>query len=238
VTHFDTAMVLAAGFGKRMRPLTETKPKPLIELAGKPLIDWTMERLRAGGVRRFVVNSHYLGEQIEFYFENSSAVSLSPESEILDTGGGVLNALPFLGFDPFIVANADTFWTDGAAPAAERLAEYYDPLEMDVLLLLHPVERAGGDYTGNGDFHLGEDGRLRRRAGDQPAPFLFAGVSVLRPDLFDGMTVAPFSLNRIFDAAAEKGRLFGLVHDGDWYHVGTPEALEETTEIIEKKDAP
>ncbi len=232
MTAIDTAMILAAGFGKRMRPLTDTVPKPLVRLSGKPLIDWTMDRMRAGGITRFVVNSHYLGDQIEAHFRNDPAVTLSPEAEILDTGGGVLNALQFLGDAPFAVANADTFWTDGAQPAVRRLARRYAASDMDVLLLLHPVERAGGDYDGIGDFHMDEDGRLLRRDGDVPAPYLFAGLSVLRPGLFDGMTVEPFSLNRIFDAAAARGRLFGIVHDDDWFHVGTPQALTETEQVL------
>lgn len=229
----DTAMILAAGFGKRMRPLTETVPKPLIRLCGVPLIDWTMARLRGGGVTRFVVNSHYLGDQIAAHFEGAADVTLSPEDTILDTGGGVAKALPHLGSGPFFVANADTVWLDGPRPATARMAEAFDPERMDALLLLHPVATAGGDYTGAGDFTLDPMGRAARRIELAVAPYLFAGLSVLTPGLFEDAPDGAFSLNRVFDKAESAGRLYGLVHDGEWYHVGTPEALHETEEVID-----
>ena len=233
MTDIDTAMVLAAGFGKRMRPLTETMPKPLVPLCGKPLIDWTFERLRAVKLTRFVVNSHYLGDQIAAHFHDALDVTLSPEADILDTGGGVANALPLLGKKPFFVANADTVWLDGPKPAAARMRDAFDPEAMDALLLLHPVATAGGDYRGVGDFFLDPTGHARRRAEQQVAPYLFAGLSILTPDLFDGAPEGAFSLVRLFEKAAASNRLFGLVHDGEWYHVGTPEALEETQTVIE-----
>lgn len=229
---YGTAMVLAAGFGKRMRPLTDNKPKPLVPLCGTPLIDWTMARLRAGGVSRFVVNSHYLGDQIAAHFRADKDVTLSPEPEILETGGGVRKALPLLGDAPFFVANADIVWLDGTIPATRRMADTFDPARMDVLLLLHPVAQAGGDYSGVGDFHMDPEGRVTRRGENRVAPFLFAGLSILTPALFEDTPEGAFSLNRIFDAAAARDRLYGLVHDGEWYHVGTPDALRETEEII------
>lgn len=229
----DTAMVLAAGFGTRMRPLTDSTPKPLVPLCGKPLIDWTFDRLRAGQVRRFVVNSHYLPDQIENHFQTKTDVTLSHEAEILETGGGVKKALPLLGASPFFVANADIVWLDGIQPAVNRMRDAFDPDRMDVLLLLHPVATAGGDYAGPGDFHLDPSGIATRRAEQELAPFLFAGLSVLTPDLFDGTPDGPFSLNQIFNKASEAGRLFGIVHDGEWYHVGTPSALAETETVIE-----
>lgn len=234
MNRIETAMVLAAGFGSRMRPLTETTPKPLIPLCGAPLIDWTMARLRAGGVTRFVVNAHYLGDQIEAHFKDAPDVTLSPEVEILDTGGGVAKALPLLGADPFLVANADTVWLDGTGSAVARLAAAFDPDVMDALLLLHPTVAAGGDYDGIGDFTVDDEGRATRRAEGRIAPFLFAGVSVLTPGLFKDAPSGAFSLNRLFNEAQGRGRLFGLVHDGEWYHVGTPGALEETQRIIER----
>lgn len=229
----DTAMVLAAGFGTRMRPLTETMPKPLVPLCGKPLIDWTFDRLRAGHVRRFVVNSHYLPQQIQDHFDSATDVALSHEVDILETGGGVKQALPLLGADPFFVANADIVWLDGVRPAVDRMRDGFDPARMDVLLLLHPVATAGGDYSGPGDFHLDPLGRATRRAEQELAPYLFAGLSVLTPSLFEETPDGPFSLNRIFNKAAAADRLFGLVHDGEWYHVGTPAALAETQAVIE-----
>lgn len=233
-TDIRTAMVLAAGFGKRMRPLTETLPKPLIPLCGTPLIDWTMARLRAAGVGRFVVNSHYLADRIAAHFDGAGDVTLSHESEILETGGGVRNALRLLGDQPFFVANADTVWLDGPIPAAARMAASYDPGRMDALLLLHPVATAGGDYAGPGDYALDSLGRAERRRENVVAPFLFAGLSILTPSLFEGMPDGAFSLNRVFDAAEAAGRLFALVHDGEWYHVGTPSALEETEAVIDR----
>lgn len=233
MTEIDTAMVLAAGFGKRMRPLTETTPKPLVRLCGKPLIDWTFERLRSAGLTRFVVNSHYLGDQIAAHFKTSEDVILSPEAEILDTGGGVANALPLLGDKPFMVANADTVWLDGPRPAAERMRAAFDPDRMDALLLLHPIATAGGDYAGPGDFHLDPTGLARRRVEHEVAPYLFAGLSVLTPTLFADAPDGAFSLVALFDKAAAAGRLHALVHDGEWYHVGTPEALAETQTVIE-----
>jgi MurNAc alpha-1-phosphate uridylyltransferase len=234
MAEIDTAMVLAAGFGKRMRPLTETVPKPLIPLCGTPLIDWTMARLRAAGVGHFVVNSHYLADRIEAHFAGAPDVTLSYEPEILDTGGGVRNALPLLGEGPFFAANADTVWLDGPVPAARRMAAAFDPARMDALLLLHPVATAGGDYAGPGDYALDPLGRAERRREHSVAPHLFAGLSVLTPALFDGAPAGAFSLNRVFDAAERAGRLHALVHDGEWYHVGTPAALEETESVIER----
>jgi MurNAc alpha-1-phosphate uridylyltransferase len=227
-----TAMVLAAGFGKRMRPLTETRPKPLVELCGSPLIDWTMARLRAGGLSRFVVNSHYLGDQIAAHFMDQPDVSLSPEEQILETGGGVKKALPILGSAPFITANADIVWLDGPRPAVGRMIEAFDPDVMDVLLLLHPVTTAAGDYTGAGDYTLDQMGLATRRTEQSVAPYLYAGVSVMQPTLFNDAPDGSFSLNWIFDKAEQAGRLYALVHDGEWYHIGTPQALRETEWVI------
>lgn len=231
----DAGMLLAAGFGKRMRPLTDARPKPLIEVCGKPLLDWAAERLRAGGVTRLVVNAHYLAEQIEAHVADQPDVVVSPEPEILETGGGVKQALALLtdgrGAAPFFVVNADALWLDGQRPAVERLAEAWDDQAMDALLLLHPTV-AVDDYSGPGDYHLDPDGRARRRGEGEIAPFLFAGVQILSPRLFAGAPDGAFSLNRLYDRAQTDGRLAALVHDGEWYHVGTPDALAATEEII------
>ncbi|MAO92683.1 MAG: mannose-1-phosphate guanylyltransferase [Rhodospirillaceae bacterium] len=227
-----TAMILAAGFGKRMRPLTETRPKPLVELCGSPLIDWTMARLRAGGLTRFVVNSHYLGDQIAAHFKDQPDVTLSPEEVILETGGGVKKALSALGSAPFITANADIVWLDGPTPAVARMAKAFDPDIMDVLLLLHPVTTAAGDYTGVGDYTLDQMGVAARRVEQAVVPYLYAGVSVMTPGMFEGAPEGSFSLNWVFDRAEQAGRLYGLVHDGEWYHIGTPQALQETQWVI------
>jgi len=227
----DTAMVLAAGFGTRMRPLSEKTPKPLIPLAGKPLMDWVLERLRRAGIQRFVVNAHYLADQIEAKVGGAEDIALSREPEILDTGGGVKKALPLLGDKPFVVCNADTVWLDGPTPAVERMMDGWDPARMDVLLMLHPVV-AVSDYDGPGDFHMDPEGRLTRRGEQEQAAFVFAGVSVIDPAFFQDTPDGKFSLNLLFDRAAAAGRLFGIVHDGEWYHVGTPDALRATERVI------
>lgn len=228
----DTAMVLAAGFGTRMRPLTDTMPKPLIPLCGTPLIDWTMARLHAAGLTRFVVNSHYLADQIADHFSTARDVMISHEPDILETGGGVKKALPLLGKTPFCVVNTDTVWLDGPTPAATRMLRAFDVDQMDALLLLHPVSTAGGDYSGMGDYTLDPLGLAARRIEKAVAPYVFTGFSILSPDLFEDTPDGAFSLNRIFDRAEQAGRLHALVHDGEWYHVGTPDALTDTQQII------
>lgn len=227
----DKAMVLAAGFGKRMRPLTDSMPKPLIPLLGKPLIDWVMDRLAAGGIHSYVVNAHYLGEQIEVHFEGREDVLLSPEQEILDTGGGVKQALPLLDAPAFVVANADSVWLDGARPAVTRLLEAWDPKRMDILLLLTPVDTAHG-YDGSGDYFLETTGEARRKEKDEKAPYVFAGVHIISADLFDDSPDGFFSLNILFDRAEKEGRLHAIAHDGKWYHIGTPEALTSAQDVI------
>lgn len=226
-----TAMVLAAGFGKRMRPLTDTTPKPLVPLLGKPLIDWVMDRLHAGGIQNYVVNSHYLGDQIEAHFTGRDDVLLSPEQEILDTGGGVKMALPLLNASSFVVANADSVWLDGPRPAVSRLVDAWDSERMDVLLLLTPVGTAHG-YDGTGDYFLGADGRARRRSSGETAPLVFAGVQILAAHLFEDSPDGFFSLNILFDRAEKAGRLFCITHDGQWYHIGTPESLISAQDVI------
>lgn len=238
----DRAMLLAAGFGKRMRPLTDDRPKPLVELCGKPLIDWAMDRVIRHGIGHVVVNAHYLAARIEAHFAGNPAVTISHEPEILETGGGVSKALPLLrgqveGGAPldadaaFFVINADSVWLDGTNPALARLNHAWDATRMDALLLLHPTV-ATDDYDGPGDYHLEPDGRARRRAEHEIAPYLFTGVQILSPRLFAEAPAGAFSLNRLYDRAEAAGRLAGLVHDGEWYHVGTPQALAETEAVI------
>jgi MurNAc alpha-1-phosphate uridylyltransferase len=226
----DTAMVLAAGLGVRMRPLTDDQPKPMVALAGRPLLDWALDRVAAAGVRRTVVNTHYFAEVIHRHLAGRDGIVLSHEPERLETGGGVRRALPHLGDRPFFVVNSDAIWTDGPVPALARLAAAWDDAHMDALLLLQPVGRAIG-YSGAGDYHRDSGGRLRRREKGEPAPFLFAGVQILHPRLFDGASDGPFSLNLLYDAAQAAGRLFGIEHDAAWYHVGTPEDLARTEEV-------
>jgi len=222
------AIVLAAGLGERMRPLTDTLPKPLLELHGQTLLDYILDRLDEAGVAEAVVNLFYLGDMIEAHLAGRARprVAFSREAERLETGGGVRHALPLLGEDPFYVINGDIRWLDGRTPALLRLAEAWDPAQMDALLLLHPTAFAVG-YEGAGDFVLGPDGRLRRRREREVAPFVFAGLQILHPRLFAETPEGPFSLNRIYDAAQEAERLWGLRHDGEWFHIGTPAGLAQ-----------
>lgn len=223
----NTAMVLAAGYGQRMRPLTLTRPKPLVEVSGKPLIDYGFDRLRLAGVETAVVNVHYLGHQIENWAKRqvTPRIIISDErAEILDTGGGVAKALPFLGEEPFFVLNSDSFWVDDGEPALDRLRAAWDDATMDCLLLLSPLERTIG-YDGAGDFVLGDDGRLARRAATSGTPLAYIGGYLVSPRLFAGVPQGSFSMNVLWDKAIAERRLFGLRHLGRWLHVGTPEAI-------------
>ncbi|MBI3452428.1 MAG: nucleotidyltransferase family protein [Rhodospirillales bacterium] len=226
------AMVLAAGLGKRMRPLTETLPKPLIPVAGRTLIDRVLDRFAEIGIERAVVNLHHHRGQLEAHLKQRAEqekppLVLSPETELLETGGGVVHALPALGDAPFYVANADVLWLDGYTPALLRLARAWDETKMDALLLLQRSATAFG-YEGRGDYFLDPLGRVRRRASHEVAPFVFAGVQILHPRLFKDAPTGAFSLNRIWDRAEAAERLWGVAHDGLWYHVGTPADVAAT----------
>ena len=217
------AMVLAAGLGLRMRPLTLTTPKPLIPIAGRSMLDRALDALVAYGIEEAVVNAHHLADAVARHLagRDRPAVRLCVEVERLETGGGVRNALPLLGVRPFFVLNGDILWQDGPRPALRALAQRWDPKQMDALLLLHPIASALG-YEGAGDFHLCDDGRLLRRRDDEHAPFLFAGLQILHPRLLADAPSGAFSLNLIYDRAMAGGRLFGIVNEGRWCHVGTP----------------
>lgn len=223
-----TAMVLAAGLGTRLRPITDSLPKPLVRVAGRPLIDWVLDRLVAAGVARAVVNTHYRAEMIVEHLGRRRDIEIlfSHEPEILETGGGIWKALPLLGRDPFLSVNAKILWLNGREDAIHRLAGAWDEAETDGVLLLQPTVTAVG-YDGPGDFILGPDGRIRRRKELEVAPFLFSGLQILHPRLFAGAPDGFFSLNLLYDRAIEAGRLYGIRHDGDWYHVSTPRHLAE-----------
>lgn len=222
------AMVLAAGLGKRMRPLTETLPKPLVPVAGRTLIDRVLDRLEGAGIERVVVNLHHFRATLEAHLARRPVprIQFSPEPDLLETGGGVRHALRLLGAAPFYVTNADVLWFDGKRPALERLARAWDDGAMDVLLLLHPTISAFG-YEGVGDYFCDSLGRLRYRRGLEIPPYIFAGVQILHPRIFKDTPEGPFSLKRLYDKAEAGGRLWGLVHDGLWFHVGTPEGLAD-----------
>jgi MurNAc alpha-1-phosphate uridylyltransferase len=228
------AMVLAAGLGERMRPLTERMPKPLVPVAGRPLLDHVLDRLAAAGVERAVVNVHYLADQIEQHLKGRTApwIVISDErNKLLNTGGGVVKALGAIGGEPFIHVNADTIWIDGVTPNLERLTNAFDAASMDALLLLAPVAESIG-YAGRGDFTMSADGRLKRRGEQDVAPFVYAGAAILRPELFENAPEGAFSLTKLFERAEAKGRLHGLRLEGVWMHVGTPEAIKEAEAAI------
>ena len=233
-----TAMVLAAGLGERMRPLTDRMPKPLVPVAGRALIDHVLDRLAAAGIERAVVNVHYLADMIERHLVDRSRGRTAPQivisderAKLLNTGGGVVKALGAIGREPFIHVNSDTIWIDGVKPNLEQLAEAFDPATMDALLLLAPVAESIG-YSGRGDFTLAPDGRLTQRAEREVAPFVYAGAAVLRPELFKDAPAEAFSLTVLFDRAAAAGRLHGLRLEGVWMHVGTPEAIAQAEAAI------
>jgi N-acetyl-alpha-D-muramate 1-phosphate uridylyltransferase len=220
-------MVLAAGFGTRMHPLTERKPKPLVEVAGKPLIDHVLDRLADAGVGRAVVNVHHFADQLQQHLaaRKMPQIVISDERALLlGTGGGVVKALPELGDAPFFHINSDTIWIDGVKPNLQRLAEGFEPEKMDALLLLAPTTGSIG-YSGRGDFAFAADGRLRPRAEREVVPFVYAGAAVLAPVLFKDAPSGEFPLTALFARAAEAGRLYGLRLEGLWMHVGTPDAI-------------
>jgi MurNAc alpha-1-phosphate uridylyltransferase len=230
-----TAMVLAAGYGTRMRPITETTPKPMVEVMGRPMIDRTLDRLADAGVERVVVNTHHLAETLEAHLAarpGPPAIEISREEDApLDTGAGVKNALDKLGEEQFYVLNGDIFWLDGCVPALTRLAQHWDPQKMDALLLLTATAEAIG-YAGPGDFQMDIQGRVRRRLEFEVAPFCFAGVQIVHRRLFDYAPEGSFSLNLLFDQAEGSERLFGLRHDGLWFHIGTPGDIEIAEEVL------
>ncbi len=228
------AMVLAAGLGLRMRPLTATTPKPLVSVAGRPLIAPILDALRDAGVEDVVINIHHLAEQMQRFASKikTPQIHLSDEvSKLMDSGGGVKKALGHLGEESFFVLNADSFWIDGPRSNIRRLAEAWSPQAMDVLLLLASGAQITG-YDGRGDFLMDSDGRLSRRPERAVAPFVYAGVALMKPELFVDTPEGPFSLNLIFDRAITTGRLFGLRLDGEWLHVGTPDAIADAEQKL------
>jgi MurNAc alpha-1-phosphate uridylyltransferase len=228
------AMVLAAGLGLRMRPLTDHMPKPLVRVAGRPLLDHVLDKLGDAGVSEAVVNVHYLPDQIIDHVADRTRprVIISDErDQVLGTGGGVVRALPQLGQAPFFLVNADTMWIDGVRPNLARLAETFDPARMDILLLMAPTTSSIG-YNGHGDYAMLPDGPLRKRREHQVVPFVYAGAAILSPSLFAGAPRSEFSLTKLFDSANEQERLFGLRLDGVWMHVGTPDAVEAAEEAF------
>ncbi len=233
------AMILAGGLGTRMRPITDRMPKPLVKVYGRTLIDHGLDALVRSGISKAVVNVHHFADMMEAHLRERDdiEIEISDEREqLLDSGGGVVKALPLLGDAPFFLLNADSFWVEGYKQNLTAMAELWDSAQMDVLLLLSGMSSAIG-YSAKGDFQMDGDGRLIRREEREIAPFAYAGAALFNPEVFANAPRGPFSLNRIFDEAQEKGRLFGSRLDGLWLHVGTPDAIREAEEAIAKSAA-
>ena len=232
----ETAMVMAAGLGKRMRPLTAMRPKPLVEVAGKPLIDHVFDRLRAAGVQRAVVNVHYLADAMEAHLKHrvkGIEIAVSDErAKLLETGGGLVKARDLIGSDPFVCVNSDNLWVDGPVDSIRLLAALWDDARMDALLLLVPLSQAQS-HRGQGDFHLDAHGRITgRRKPGRLAPYVFTGVQILSPRIIADWPEGAFSTNLFWTRAIEAGRAFGAVHQGLWFDVGTPAAIPMTEAVL------
>lgn len=231
----DTAMVMAAGLGKRMRPLTATQPKPLVRVAGKPLIDHALDRLSEAGVGKAVVNVHYLADALEAHVvdRKTPEVVVSDEREaLLETGGGMVKAKDQLP-DPFFCLNADNIWLDGPRDAFADLSARWDPDRMDALLLVVSHARAE-NFAGPGDFHMDPCGKLSRRKPGRIAPFIYTGIQLISHRLLRDAPEGRFSTNLLWSRAIEEGRLFGLSFNGLWFEVGTPQAIAPTEDALRR----
>ena len=235
VKHVNTAMIMAAGKGTRMMPLTADRPKPLVEVGGVALLDHVLDHLRDAGVGKIVVNAHYLADQVEAHLAAHATdfdVSISDERELLrDTGGGLVQALPMISDDPFICVNADNWWTNEGQNAIARLMAHWDAARMDVLMLLVPLATAYNSQ-GIGDFNMDADARLSRRVGDAPAPYVWTGIQLLSKKLIVDPPSDVFSTNVFWDRAIAEGRCMGLVHEGMWFDVGYPAAISATEDRL------
>lgn len=227
----ESAMVMAAGLGKRMRPLTATRPKPLVRVAGKPLIDHSLDRIEAAGIPHVVVNVHYLADALEAHLaaqKRSFDIAISDErKQLLETGGGLVKALPQLRGDPILIVNSDNIWTDGPQDSLVQLARHWDGARMDALLLVIRQASATG-HGGRGDFHMDANGLLSRRKPGRVAPFVYTGIQLISPRLLDGAPNGAFSTNILWDRAIAAGRLYGVSHMGQWFDVGTPASIAPT----------
>lgn len=226
----DRAFVLAAGRGTRLRPYTDTIPKPMVEVGGRTLIDRILDKLEAANVKQAVVNTHYQADILELHLEGRSSprITISHENELLDTGGGVVKALPHLGSHPFYVIAGDALWTDGPGCALKRLAAAWDPARMDILTLLQPRVRM--TLTGSaGDYDLAPDGRVIRSR-DKTGAYMWTNIRLNAPSLYQDAPTGAFSFLDLMDRAERAGRFYALVHDGDWHHISTPQDLERVRE--------
>lgn len=231
------AMVLAAGLGLRMRPITDKTPKPMIKIAGRTLLDHALDRLVAVGVQKAIVNIHHLGDQITDHlkFRRDLEIVISDETDLLlETGGGAKKALPHFGDEPFYIANSDVLWLNSNTDALQRLADLWDSDKMDALLLLHSTVEAYG-YRGRGDFTVDPLGKLARRLEREISPYVYTGVEIIHPRALKNTPDGPFSLNVVFDRAIEQDRLYGIVHDGEWFDIGTPDGLNQAEAFMNQK---
>lgn len=229
-----TAIVLAAGLGTRMLPITATMPKPLVKVAGQSLIDFALDKLHEAGIGKVIVNVHHFADMLEDHLRSRTVpqIVISDEREaLLETGGGVKKALPLLGTDPFITFNSDSMWIEGESPNLKRLVAAWEPERMDILMLVAPLSTSVG-YEGKGDFHRDPDGRLRRRGSDPGADFVYAGVAIVKPEMVAGTPDGAFSANAFYDRAIASGRLYGLPLEGQWLHVGEPHTIREAEECL------
>jgi MurNAc alpha-1-phosphate uridylyltransferase len=227
-------MVMAAGLGTRMRPLTNDRPKPLVEVMGKALIDHAIDRLVAAGVKLIVVNAHYRSDQLKAHLSKRKDVEIrisDEHEEILGTGGGILKALPNFEGEPFFVLNSDSVWVEGMGRALDRMKERWNSDEMDALLLMASMVTALG-FEGTGDFNMDSEGHLSRVSDRRVSPFAYPGVQIVHPRIFEGAPQGSFSMNVLWNVAIEKERLFGIRLDGVWMHVGTPEAVKEADAFL------
>jgi len=235
MTEIASAMIMAAGLGKRMRPLTATRPKPLVKVAGKAMIDHCLDKLWDAGISDLVVNVHYLPDALEAHLKAVNYpfnIRISDERhELMETGGGLVQAQKLIDEDVFFCINSDNLWTDGPKNSLQRLADRWDEKDMDALLLLVP-QTAAYNYRGSGDFKLDDLGRVARRSPNRQAPYIYSGIQLLSKRLLIDPPLGPFSTNILWDRAIEQGRLYGLVHEGEWFEVGSPEAIKPTEDRL------
>lgn len=226
-----TAMVMAAGLGTRMRPLTDDKPKPLVRVAGKAMIDHCFDKLAESGIGKVIVNVHYFPEMLEAHLDSVDYpfdFQISDERlELMETGGGLVKAQLLIDDYPFFCINSDNLWSDGSPSSLEQLAEFWDEDRMDALLLVVPHSGAR-NYKGSGDFHIDDDGKITRKMPGGEGPYIYTGVQLISKRLLRDAPSGPFSTNILWDRAIAEGRLFGLVHKGEWYEVGSPDAIAPT----------
>ena len=235
MTKVKTAMIMAAGLGKRMRPLTETRPKPLVEVDGKAMIDHCFEKLVEAGIGKAVVNVHYLADMMEAHLAALPYpvdIRVSDERpQLLETGGGLVQAEPMIAEDIFFCINSDNLWTDGPTNSLLELAQAWDEDRMDALLLLVP-RAAAHNYNGDGDFHLDDENRISRKLPGQTAPLIYSGIQLISKRLLRDAPVGAFSTNIFWERAIGEGRLFGAVHEGQWFEVGSPQAIAPTESAL------